>query len=98
LSREAEDKIQNLYAIITACAPKKNLVIEGHASCEGDCKAASVQEKNFRLSEERAETVRKAFVRLGFPTDSISVKGYGTDRPISRIEAENRRVEILVTK
>lgn len=93
-SPQAEAKIGEISAILKRCGAEKKIVVEGHASRERD----TDEEKNLRLSQERAETVRQAFLRLGFPRDRISAIGYGTSRPTSRDEAKNRRVEIVVAK
>jgi len=62
---------------------------------------------NQRLSERRAESVKKYFLAEGVPSEMLVVRGYGESRPVVAIyalgskalveaRARNRRVELLV--
>ena len=69
--------------------------IEGHADSRGKAQF------NTWLSDERAKRVSTALVQLGFPSDRLSGKGFGSSRPRdlgSTAEAmqRNRRVELVV--
>lgn len=64
-----------------------------HYSVVGFCDNTGSQEYNKRLSIKRAETVKKALIRLGVKEVQITVDGNGYDRPFSNGRLEvNRRV------
>jgi outer membrane protein OmpA-like peptidoglycan-associated protein len=59
----------------------------------------STDAHNLRLSQKRAEAVRKYLVNAGVEPSRLVAKGYGADRPIADNDtasgrAQNRRVEI----
>jgi len=74
----------------------ERLVIEGHADETGS------PEYNQRLSERRAESVRRALIARGVDSARLRVIGHGDRRPIhpnatsDREHAENRRVELII--
>ena len=54
---------------------------------------------NLRLSQRRADAVRKEMIKRGAPADRITAKGYGEANPIGDNStkagrAKNRRVEL----
>jgi len=66
--------------------------IGGHTDSDGD------DNTNIKLSEARAEAVKKQLVSLGIDASRLSVKGYGETKPIGdnntfEGKANNRRVE-----
>ena len=64
-----------------------------HYSVIGFCDQTGSQEYNQKLSERRAETVKKALVRLGVKEEQITIEGNGFDKPFSDGKlAVNRRV------
>ena len=70
--------------------------IEGHASAEGDV------DYNLKLSERRAEAVRRTLVAGGLSDAAMRVRGLGALDPIAPNDSEegrqqNRRVVIVVT-
>lgn len=70
--------------------------VEGHASAEGEAKY------NQKLSERRAEAVRRALVAGGLSDAAMRVRGVGALDPIAPNDSEegrqqNRRVVIVVT-
>jgi outer membrane protein OmpA-like peptidoglycan-associated protein len=78
-------------------AKKQDVVVEGYTDSKGS------QATNQALSQRRAESVRTYLVARGFPSEKISAKGMGPDRPIaenrtSEGRANNRRVEIVIAK
>jgi outer membrane protein OmpA-like peptidoglycan-associated protein len=78
-------------------AKGQSVVIEGYTDSRGS------QATNMDLSQRRAESVRAYLVSRGFPSEKISARGMGPDRPIadnSSVEgrANNRRVEIVIGK
>jgi outer membrane protein OmpA-like peptidoglycan-associated protein len=78
-------------------AKGQSVVIEGYTDSKGS------QATNMNLSQRRAESVRAYLVSRGFPSEKISARGMGPDRPIaentsSEGRANNRRVEIVIAK
>jgi len=70
------------------------LEIGGHTDNDGDAAA------NIRLSQARADEVKKQLVALGISTARLTTKGYGTTKPIAENatwqgKAKNRRVEFV---
>lgn len=72
--------------------PDKSVVIEGHASTNGNHAA------NQSLSEVRANAVKDQLVGLGVDESRISVEAFGSDRPEVKPGAspKNRRVIIVL--
>ena len=76
---------------------QRTILVEGHTDSTGK------PETNMKLSQARAETVRKYLIDGGIPADQIRVQGVGQDRPVadnksSAGRAKNRRVEIILEK
>ncbi len=74
----------------------KKLLIEGHASSEGD------HAHNLKLSDERAKAVMMYLVEHGVAKDRLASKGFGSSQPIADNNTEegrekNRRVEFTIT-
>ena len=74
----------------------KKILIEGHASSEGD------KNHNLKLSDERAKAVMDYLVQHGVPKDHVTAKGFGSTEPIADNNTEegrekNRRVEFTIT-
>jgi outer membrane protein OmpA-like peptidoglycan-associated protein len=75
----------------------ERIEVEGHADARGP------ETFNQWLSEERAQRVRAAMIRLGAPEDRISARGFGSTRPRTTGRGEpslwrNRRVELVVIR
>jgi outer membrane protein OmpA-like peptidoglycan-associated protein len=76
---------------------QRTILVEGHTDSTGK------PETNMKLSQARAETVRKYLIDGGIPADQIRAQGIGQDRPIadnktSAGRAKNRRVEVILEK
>jgi outer membrane protein OmpA-like peptidoglycan-associated protein len=72
-----------------------SLLIEGHTDSDG------TSDYNLRLSELRAEAVRKILVDAGVGSDRVRALGFGEMRPrvpntTASAKAQNRRVEIVI--
>lgn len=70
--------------------------VQGHTDNTG--KLAS----NRRISQQRAEAVRKYLIKKGVPAERLTAKGYGPDKPIASNKnaqgrAKNRRVEFKIS-
>ena len=80
--------------------------LEGHpeltlVEIQGHTAKANQPKKTRRLSQERAEAVRKYLMSRGVDGDRLVARGYGEDRPLADNETEegrsqNRRVEFVV--
>jgi len=71
-----------------------NVSIEGHTDNIGD------NDLNQKLSEERAEAVRKQLISMGIKAERLTSKGFGESKPVNTNDtpegkAENRRVEFV---
>lgn len=74
--------------------PAIRLEVGGHTDADGDAVA------NQKLSETRAEAVKKALVEMGIDGARLTSKGYGAGKPIDSNatpegKANNRRVEFV---
>lgn len=72
-----------------------------HVSIEGHTDARGTREANLKLSEARAESVRRFLVAAGVPLERVSAKGFGPDRPVETNETArgreaNRRVDFVI--
>lgn len=75
----------------------KKVVVEGHASSEGDAAY------NLKLSDERAKSVMKYLVDHGIDKARLSAKGFGANQPIAdnatvQGREKNRRVEFTIVE
>ena len=75
--------------------PQRDIAIEGFTD------AAGPEEANRRLSEARAEAVKRALVERGVEASRIDTRGYGPAFPVASNETPdgrqlNRRVEIII--
>jgi outer membrane protein OmpA-like peptidoglycan-associated protein len=94
---EAQVKLNSVAEALTQQDPESKMVVEGHTDSQG--KAAYNQD----LSQRRAQTVRDYLVGRGIASDRITAQGFGPTRSIAdnssaEGRANNRRVEIVVTK
>jgi outer membrane protein OmpA-like peptidoglycan-associated protein len=70
--------------------PQTTIEVGGHTDVRGP------EAYNRKLSEQRAETVKKELVYNGVSAQRIRAVGYGESRPISSDHAMNRRVEVII--
>jgi len=75
--------------------PDLNVVIEGHTDRVGTAAY------NKKLSQRRAEAVKKYMVEKGIDANRLNAQGFGEDKPIASNETkegrqQNRRVEAAV--
>ena len=91
----AREKLARLAGIVLA-HPGLNLDIEGHTDSTGS------DELNQKLSDQRAESVRKYLIEQGMPETSLIAVGFGKSMPVADNSTaagrqQNRRVEIIVS-
>jgi OOP family OmpA-OmpF porin len=90
LTRNSYPAIQGLADSLKT-NPDLNLLIEGHTDNQGG------QAYNMKLSEDRANSVKKLLVHFGIPDNRIEVRAFGNSQPIGSNNtpagrAANRRV------
>jgi outer membrane protein OmpA-like peptidoglycan-associated protein len=95
LRSEAREKLAKLTGIVLA-HPGLKLAVEGHTDSVGG------DEANQKLSEQRADVVRKYLIEEGLPDASVSSQGFGKTSPVADNDTaagrqKNRRVEIVVS-
>ncbi|MDK9705528.1 MAG: AAA family ATPase [Desulforhopalus sp.] len=77
--------------------PRAKLLVKGFVSSTSD------SPENIKLSEDRAQAVRRMLVASGIAAEMIQVKGMGNQEPIAPNDTsdgrmKNRRVEIVVVE
>jgi OOP family OmpA-OmpF porin len=87
--------LNEVVQVIKDNAQIKKLLIEGHASSDGD------KAHNLKLSDERAKAVMTYLVEHGIAKARLSSKGFGSSDPIADNNTEegrekNRRVEFTI--
>jgi outer membrane protein OmpA-like peptidoglycan-associated protein len=93
----ARERLSKLAGILLAYPGNYRLEIEGHTDAVGS------EGYNQKLSEERAESVRRYLVEGGIASDRvIAVRGVGEIRPVATNDTaegrqRNRRVEIVIS-
>jgi len=90
----AKEKLAKISGILIS-HPGLTLEVDGHTDSVGS------DDFNFKLSEERADTVRAYLVEQGVQPDTITAHGFGKDKPVATNDTAagrqlNRRVEIVV--
>lgn len=95
----SEGKIADVALVVKRHAPTRVVSVEGHASRE----PGTLDERNFRLSEDRAKRVAETLVSNGLGSEKVTAKGLGSSKPVAPNDSEegrrkNRRVELIVEK
>jgi outer membrane protein OmpA-like peptidoglycan-associated protein len=94
--KKASNELLNEVAQVLTQHPEMTKVeVQGHTDNRG---AAGLNKK---LSQARADAVRKALVQLGVSADRLVTKGYGPDKPIDENSTDegrqrNRRVQFVI--
>jgi outer membrane protein OmpA-like peptidoglycan-associated protein len=71
--------------------PSTTIRVDGHTDSRGNAVY------NQSLSERRAEAVKNALIQNNVDPRRIHAIGYGESQPVSSSDAQNRRVEIVIT-
>jgi OmpA-OmpF porin, OOP family len=92
---DAMDTIRQAAAVIMAGGSARMTLVTGHTDSSGS------DRYNVRLSERRADAVKRALMSLGVPEQVITARAAGEAQPITQTadntrEQQNRRVEIVV--
>lgn len=96
IKAESNAQINDISEILKAY-PKVKIKLAGYADSTGKTKA------NQKLSNNRANAVKEAFVAKGIKADRIETEGYGSEHPVANNDTEegrqkNRRIDVLTTK
>lgn len=90
----SQEQLRNIAKILAAY-PQARVVIGGFTDDVGNAKA------NQKISQARAEFVRRELIRMGADSSRVVAKGYGEEHPIASNDTEdgrrkNRRVSLGV--
>ena len=90
----SSNKTLNNIAKLLKKLPAVNLEVQGHTDDTGN------EEKNKKISEQRAQAVVKYLVKKGIDSERLRAVGYGSDMPIADNKTKkgrklNRRVELV---
>jgi OOP family OmpA-OmpF porin len=93
----SDSLLTEIADVIKANPQLTKILIEGHASSDGDDK------HNLNLSDKRAKSVREALIAKGVKADVLEAKGFGETKPIASNDTaegkeKNRRVEFTIVK
>lgn len=93
---ESQEQIDNIVKILNAY-PQVNIKIGGYTDNVGQPAA------NLKLSQSRAEAVKNAIQQQGIAANRLAAEGYGEQHPVAdntteEGRAQNRRIDVLVTK
>lgn len=94
LNNRSNATLDEIVVALKAC-PGVAIEIEGHTDAEGEL------DRNQKLSERRATSVREYLVEAGIEAGRLEAKGYGQAKPIAPNDtpegrAKNRRIELTV--
>lgn len=89
--------VEEIADVLKTRAEISKLEIQGHTDNTGS------PVYNQRLSQQRADAVRDALVKLGVDSSRLDAKGYGQDKPLvpnvsPANRARNRRVQLMITQ
>ena len=93
---ESGVEVDNLASILKAYTDVK-VAIEGYTDSQGNA------DSNLNLSQQRADAVSSRLLNAGITADRMSTIGFGAANPIGdnttpEGRAENRRIELVITK
>jgi outer membrane protein OmpA-like peptidoglycan-associated protein len=96
LRPQSREQLWNIAAILKAY-PNVHIKIGGYTDNSGDA------QRNLKLSQDRADSVRAELIALGISPDRLEAQGYGQQFPVAdnsteEGRAKNRRVSMRVTQ
>ena len=91
----SNELLKNIATALERAPDVTKVEVGGHTDASGD------DDKNMKLSEDRAKAVVERLVSLGIDESRLAPKGYGETKPIGDNEtdegkAANRRVEFVI--
>jgi large repetitive protein len=95
IKSDSEAIVQEMAAVITSHPEIVQLSIDGHTDSKGN------PDKNLKLSQGRADSVRTFLINLGIAPERLVARGYGDTMPIADNatpdgRTKNRRVEFNI--
>ncbi|MCX6154930.1 MAG: OmpA family protein [Candidatus Kapabacteria bacterium] len=99
LSKESNPILDNFFVLMKSY-PNMEVELRGHTD---NVNNSPDEEYNMRLSQRRADAVKKYLVNKGISAARISSKGFGEKQPIADNKldegrAQNRRTEFIILK
>ncbi len=96
LTKKSKRLINQVYAVLKKY-PDIKVKIAGHTDSDG------TKENNLKLSQKRADAIKRYLVKKGIKEDRLTAIGYGESRPLVKNDTAahkqiNRRVEFRVIK
>src|SRR5882724_309206 len=95
IKREAKKTLDKIASEIKASYSGDSIRVEGYTDSDPLVKTKAKWGTNEKLSQARAEAVRKYLVSKGIKANNVEAMGYGASKPKAS-KAESRRVEIVV--
>jgi outer membrane protein OmpA-like peptidoglycan-associated protein len=97
IKRQSFSLLNQVAQVIRGHKEIKKIRVEGHTDSQGGDKS------NLRLSQRRADAVRKYLIDQGVQPDRLQAIGYGETKPIASNKTaagreENRRVEFVIAE
>lgn len=94
LKRDSRESLDRLTDLLNSY-PAMRIEIQGHTDSDGN------DNRNIRLSEDRARSVMNYLRQQGIPADRMETKGYGPNSPLAPNTTAagkklNRRVVVVV--
>jgi outer membrane protein OmpA-like peptidoglycan-associated protein len=95
IKEESHSLLDQVALTMKANPQVENIRVEGHTDDTGP------HDLNMRLSQERADSVRRYLISKGVSPKRLKAKGFGPDKPLinektPEARAKNRRVEFVV--
>ena len=84
LTMSGQATVRDIAGQLKQTPEVRGITVSGHTDRIGDA------ESNQRLSQQRAESVRRALAAEGIPAGSIQAQGFGKDRPVVQCDQQNR--------
>jgi outer membrane protein OmpA-like peptidoglycan-associated protein len=89
--------LEEIADVLNSHQEISSIEVQGHTDNTG------TQPHNLRLSQERAQAVADALIKLGVDPMRLTAKGYGQQKPIlpntsEANRARNRRVQLIILK
>ncbi len=89
--------LEEIADVLKSRTEIRTIEVQGHTDNTG------TPPHNLRLSQDRAQAVVDALLRLGVDPGRLSAKGYGQEKPVGPnttepLRARNRRVQLMIQK
>ncbi|MDR0517826.1 MAG: OmpA family protein [Fibromonadaceae bacterium] len=95
LKQELQVNLAEVAAILKTLLNESNVIVEGHTDNVGN------SESNKKLSQRRADSVKKFLIERGVESKRLKAIGQGSSKPVTENNTEegkskNRRVELVI--